>query len=202
MSSASSVDSEVMMKRATEFIYHLSDRYRSYHDHKESMAYAGAALYIAAFVSAFVAKDWPPKWGAATTPLTVGAITIAWLAMLNYLRFQLRRRRWAALRVAGIEKLIAKWVSEPPTADDLLTWVPDANARVCLFDKLIDYVWPLQGTVQIVDRTEAVYPRALVRSWLIATEQGTEALIHERIVILIVSLLFVALMVRTLSIAV
>lgn len=114
MAKAPSANPE-MIRRATEFIFHLREHYRAYHDHKDSMA----ALYVVAFGSALIMKDWPPTWGSATLTLTILAITTAWLGMLVYLKWQLRRRRWAALRVAGAEKLLAKWITEPPTEEDL-----------------------------------------------------------------------------------
>src|SRR5262245_8898505 len=111
MAKVPSADPE-MIRCATEFVFHLREHYRAYHDHKESMAYAGAALYVVAFGSALIMKDWPPSWGHAKVTLTILGLTTAWLVMLIYLKWQLRRRRWAALRVAGAEKLLAKWITE------------------------------------------------------------------------------------------
>jgi hypothetical protein len=44
MAKAPSANPE-MIRRATEFIFHLREHYRAYHDHKDSMA----ALYVVAF---------------------------------------------------------------------------------------------------------------------------------------------------------
>jgi hypothetical protein len=126
-------------------------------------------------------------------------MTVAWLFMLTYLKYQLHKRRWAALRVAGIDKLLAKWILDPPTVEDLSTWVPQPDGGICPTIKVIDYVWPLRDALSVADRTQAVYPRALVNCWLMqATGHGTEALNHERLVILIGWLLYGALVVRTL----
>jgi hypothetical protein len=162
------------------------------------MAYAGAALYVAAFGTALVSKDWPPGWGPSTNLLAVLAATVGWLAMLLYLKWQLRRRRWAALRVAATERLLAKWISQPPTEADLAPWVPQPPQKSCPTTPLLDYLWPLREAVSAVDRTEAVYPSALVYS-LAMQEAGrsTEALNHERLVIIIGWVLYFALVVRT-----
>lgn len=197
MAKAPSADPE-MIRRATEFIFHLREHYRAYHDHKESMAYTGATLYVVAFGSALVMKDWPPPWGSATLILTILAITIAWLGMLVYLKWKLRRRRWAALRVAGAERLLAKWITELPTEEDLATWVPQPAEQICTVVKLVDYMWPIRSAVLVVDQSQAVYPHALVDYWMMqASGQGTEALIHERLVISVGWIIYGALLVRT-----
>jgi hypothetical protein len=162
------------------------------------MAYAGAALYVVAFGTALVSKDWPPAWGPSTKQLAVVAASVAWLAMLFYLKWQLRRRRWAALRVAATERLLAKWISQPPTEADLAPWVPQPPQKSCSTTTVLDYLWPLREAVSAVDRTEAVYPSALVYA-LAMQEAGrsTEALNHERLVVVIGWALYIALVVRT-----
>jgi hypothetical protein len=184
--------------RATAFVFHLRDQYRSYHDHKESMAYAGAALYVAAFGTALVSKDWPPFWGPASKQLAVVTVTVAWLAMLFYQKWQLRRRRWAALRVAATERLLASWISRSPTEEDLTPWAPQLPEKSCPSTTILDYLWPLREAVSAVDRTEAVYPSALVRSLIMQeARRSTEALNHERLVIIVGWALYIALIVRT-----
>jgi hypothetical protein len=102
-----SVDS---VTRAIDFVNSLQERYRSYHDHKESMAYAGLTAFTTASVVALVSSEWPPaSWGGYSRQLGVIALMVFWLGVFVYLRFQLRRRRWAALRMAGCERLLGRW---------------------------------------------------------------------------------------------
>jgi hypothetical protein len=50
-----------------------------------------------------VSDKWPPAdWGGYKKTLAFSTLSLAWIAMLFYLRFQLRRRRWAALHMAEV----------------------------------------------------------------------------------------------------
>src|SRR5437870_118734 len=95
--------------RAIAFVRDLHDRYATYHGHKESMAFTGLTLFTGAAGAALMAEEWPPAaWGNHGWAWAFLAATALWLSVLAYLRFQLRRRRWAALRVAGCERVLAE----------------------------------------------------------------------------------------------
>ena len=185
-------------ERATTFVRDLMKRYGAYHNHKETMGYAGITLYIAAFGTALVAKEWPPAWGPASKAVTILGITGAWLVVLTFVKWQLLRRRWAAIRIAGTERLLAKWVREQPSVQDLSTWTKQAKQSPPVWMRIVDYIWPLHKAVVAVDVTQEVYPRALVEAWRDqAAERGTAALIHERLVLITGWVLYVALAIRT-----
>jgi hypothetical protein len=191
-------DSSDAANRATALVEGLVERSGSYHDHKETMAYAGITLYVAAFGTAILSKDWPPAWGPYTRIKTIVAISVAWILVLRFVKWQLLRRRWAAIRMAGAHRLLARWVAAPPTAKDLETWKKRSGQRPSMVIRLIDHVVPLRRAVLPVDVAQEVYPRALVEAWLEqARDHGSEALFHERWILLIGWLLYFALLIRT-----
>src|SRR5437879_15798 len=102
--------------RLIEFVRTLHDHYASYHDHKESMAYAGLTLFIGIVGTGLFADKWPPK---PASQWSVVAVVLVWAAVLTYLKFQLIRRRWAALRESGCERLLARWTVEDPAPEDM-----------------------------------------------------------------------------------
>jgi hypothetical protein len=183
-----------------QFARDAIDRYALYRDHKENLAYAGLAVYAAACGTVLISNDWPPKsWGDNAPNVAVVALVTLWVILLVYLKYQLRRRRWAALRVAGCEWILAGVLPSAPqtpkhkTTERFISeqMMPSCWSLVC------DYVVPQQDAVSAVDRTLKVYPDPLVFFWTNAERHGTDALGHERIVQAAGWMLFVATIVRT-----
>lgn len=163
------------------FVTNELQRYSGFRDHKETMAYAGIALFTGAAATLLTSKDWPPQFAENNPWLIVSAFTLLWLFVIVYLRYQLRRRRWAALRVAGCERLLCKWLLDPPQAGPsppTSYGKPKASLRL----RLVDYIWPLKCSVRVFDTEVRVYPAELQRSWLDAEPRGSDALFHERII--------------------
>ena len=183
--------------QAIAFVRNLHDRYAAYHSHKESMAFTGLTLFAGAAGAALVAEKWPPtawgNWGWAWAFL---AVTALWLSVLAYLRFQLRRRRFAALRVAGCEHVLAGWVASPPLPAQL---VPKGRGHIEVpcFAQCTDFFWP-QKKALLVMKPESkdnppMYPAALVDAWISQEERGTDALKHERLIVFAGWVLYVVL---------
>lgn len=196
-------------ERAERFLTYLVEAHREYHHHKEGMAYAGFALGAAAFGWGLVSSEWPPHWfdpcPLARAATAVLAISGAWFFILRFLVWQLRLRRWAALRVAGTERLLATWITNPPTPEDLAPFggngAPPA-ARTRASDALVlacDYVWPIGQTTVRADVAEAAYPRAVVVEWHQQEGRGTGAIIHERLLLSAGWLLCLTLVIRTIA---
>lgn len=202
--------SAVKEERARELLRTLLDRYRSYHDHKESMAYAGLTLCLAAFGAALLANEWPPQWMLNNKGIVALAISVVWLFALVFVKWELVRRRWAALRCAGIERLLAKWTCNDVAPDDLDAWsqgqkekVKGKWSRVRASIRLagivvIDHIFPLAAAKPAVDIAESVYPTGLVNEWHAQQGRGTGALFHERLLVLAGWLVYLALLLRTL----
>jgi hypothetical protein len=178
------------------------ERYEHYHAHKESMAYAGLALFAAAAGAILIADKWPPTvWGVYRTIIATFAVTAFWFVVLTYLRFQLHRRRWAALRIAGCEHVLAKWATGDLKPDSRLN-----AARRAAIDKVprwrtfLDFVWPQKVAVPAVKMSKddpPVYPGILLDEWVEQEKTGTDALQHERLIVVSGWGLFLAVILRT-----
>jgi len=166
------------------FVYDALDRYSSYRDNKESMAYVGLTLFTGAVATALASKDWPPAFAANRPWLIILAFTLLWFFVILYLRYQLRRRRWAALRVAGCEWLLAEWLPDSPNAMAKGGVAPSRETqRVSLLVKIVDHILPLSHSVAVIKpEVPPVYPAEIEDAWLRAEAgkgRGTDALIHE-----------------------
>jgi hypothetical protein len=176
------------------------------------MAYAGLTLYLAAFGALLISREWPPDWLKPDKQLTDLLITSTWALALFFVKWELLRRRWAALRVAGIERLMAKWTSNDPSNDDLLPWEPKkvkktvskrvlsyvGSGILSLLIRVMDYVVPLPWAQPTVDITQAVYPTALVNEWKEQEGRGTSALVHEGLLLFAGWAMYLSLLVHTL----
>jgi hypothetical protein len=197
-------------ERATNFIVDSLNHLRSYHKQKETAALTAFTLCTGAFSTALITKDWPPSWGPYSKELCMVSITFVWLAFLIYIKWQLHRRRWAALRMAGAERLLATWISERPSEQDLtketvedqqqpLEWreiISRKSRRIAIL--IIDSVWAIYRAVPVVDVSQAVYPRILVQFWKNQFDShGTSAIFHERLIVIVGWLLYFAVLVRT-----
>lgn len=169
---------------AREFVQAMLNRYASYHQNKESMAYAGITLFGGIAGASVLSKEWPPDWGSHTLLLAVLSCTFLWVIILTFIRFQLTRRRWAALRVAGCDRLLSAWIQNAPTEDDLALLPTKARPSQCICIKILNCLWGNKEAVRAVNTKESVYPGALVEEWLSQEERGTDALKHERLVLL------------------
>lgn len=184
--------------RTREYVQAAHERFAAFRDNKETMAFAGLAVFLGAVATALVSRDWPPAFAQDRRWLIVGAFSVLWVFVAFYLRYQLRRRRWAALRVAGCDWLLAEWLPDSPRA---MRDEPGAPARrrkpgrLLLF---VDLAWPLKGSVVAVDPDLRVYPPEIERAWLLAAERSTDALLHERIIHLAGWAGYVAVVLRTL----
>lgn len=173
----------------------MLSREAAYHQHKEGAAYAGITLFAGIAGAAAVSDGWPPEWGAYSTALAVLASTLVWAAVLTFLRFQLTRRRWAAMRVAACERLLAAWLQQAPSDDALALREPKPGDReaICLSDIVENCLWGKARAVRAVDLKESVYPKALVGELLAQEERPTGALLHERLILLFGWALYVVL---------
>ena len=188
-------DLPAAQQRATEFVRELLSRYSSYHDAKESMAFTGFTLFAGAMTASLVSDSWPPWWGYHSTRWALLALSITWLGFLLYLRFQLRRRRFAALRVAGCEHVLARWILSPPGIEELTPKDRDLPPlRLSRAEWLWDWVCPLRRSTPVLKKLQAgeqpIYPADLVAEWVAIEEKGTDALLHERLITLAGWMLF------------
>ena len=179
---------------ARRFVELILDQYNKYHDHKETMAYTGFALYAAAFAWLLVSNDWPPNW---PRPLPLLTVTGGWLLALWFVGWQLKNRRLAAIRTTAAERLLASWVTTPPSDQDLLPWKGTIKRRRALTHILGFLCPPLAPLVQ-GDVIDSAYPGALVSLWLQpCSGRGTGARRNEVTLTIAIWVLFLALVLKT-----
>jgi hypothetical protein len=113
------------------------------------MAYLGFTLFLAGGASILVSDNWPPKslGQDGRWPATLLLCALAVVVVL-YLRFELRRRRWAELRVAGCEHVLVRLATgqrgnHAPGSRD--------RRKPCSFGRQwLDLFYPLQSTVTAI----------------------------------------------------
>jgi hypothetical protein len=196
-------------ERVADFARVQLARYSEYHAHKESMAYAGLALFAGVVGAILVIDKWPPEtWGGHRKIFAFIALSLAWTAVLIYLHFQLRRRRWAALRVAACERVLAMWATKQfRDPSDLVAAYRESSAKVMWFYRFFDFViFPLKRAVKAIDqpksappKSEPIYPRVFVSALEQVEENGTEAIYHERLMHVTGWVLYCAAIVRTVA---
>ena len=189
--------------RVAEFARDQLARYSEYQAHKESMAYVGFALFAGVVGTILVSGDWPPSaWGIYNETLALIGLSVAWFALLFYLRFQLRRRRWAALRIAACEHVLARWATndlgrpEDPQAAN-----QNSKSKVNWVRWIVDFLVPWPGAVAAIEKAkpgaQGIYPAAFVTELEQAESNRTDAIYHEWLIHATGWLLYLAAMVRT-----
>ena len=180
--------------KLTDYVVMLHEYYAAYHHHKEAMAYAGFSLYAAAVVTGLVGGKWPPK---GETAWSIIGILLTWCAVLTYLKFQLHRRRWAAIRRAGCERLLARWVIEEPKPEDWALAPVSELKVISRWKRISDLAWPNDDAVRIIETDQQVYPAALMHEWKARELKGSHAILHERLIVVTGWLLTLAIIART-----
>lgn len=194
------------LKRIIDFVSDEIGRYADYQKHKESVAYTGLALFTGATGLVLTSKDWPPSvWNSNVCVLSIITLTAFWFAVLFFLRFQLQRRRWAALRVAGCERVLVRWATNKIDTERLSADKRpqlDENEKISTLLRIIDWVWPQKYSVLAIEEPKEsdkpYYPGVLIDAWREAEESGTAALRHERLIILSGWALYACMLYRTL----
>lgn len=185
------------MNNAQRYAETLLQRYAAYHDHKENAAWAAFALYAAAFTGAVVSSAWPPRWWPGwllyVAPTAVAAF--AWL----FVGWQLGRRRIAAVRAAGAEALLGRWLTMSPSDEDLRLHLPIASAAPKGWERWWDFLqrWLLWSGNSEGDLTDDDYPRSLVEICRAQAKRGTKAQSHEWLMRVGIAALLVAVLIKT-----
>ena len=141
------------------------DHMQGYHDHKETMAHA--ALLVALAVVGFVltSSDWPPKWVPAiyipSKWVALLGLTVVWLIIHWYLRWQLGRRRVAAQLDACLMNVLRGWATRQPSIDEIQP-VPEGIPPPSKITLLIDFVFPWEKATVPIDDGLKGYPKAVV----------------------------------------
>ena len=179
------------------FVQNALERFSSFRNNKETMSFAGLAIFLGAVATALASAEWPPTFATDHPWLITAAFSVLWLFVAFYLRYQLRRRRWAAFRVAGCDWLLAEWLPDSPQAMTTDKEQPVSQPKPSKMLLVLDLLWPQRRAVTAVDPRLRVYPPEIERSWLLAADRGSDALLHERIIHLAGWVGYVAVLLRT-----
>ena len=98
------------VEKANDYFKLLLQHAQNYHGQKERMSHAAFLLQLALGGAVMTFDQWPPKW----LPSEQGALWVIlglWFAVHGFMRWQLRLRRWAAIRYATVNKLLGSWIS-------------------------------------------------------------------------------------------
>jgi len=102
---SNSTDHNERVERVTKLLELLIAQMVSYHNHKETMAHAALLVALAVSATVMSTSSWPPSWVPALSnsskEVTVLGVTVIWLVIHVYMRWQLRNRRVAAQCVAS-----------------------------------------------------------------------------------------------------
>lgn len=158
------------IERHTKLLELLLAQSETYHNHKETMAHAGALLQIA-LVGGMVSVDhWPPSWvpevhDSARVIIAVAFVAL-WLLIHVFVRWQLRNRRAAALTNAAFLRTLRKWATTPRTDDDLMPYQVKSSQKPRVRIFLDEYFIPLPSATLHYDVDKAGYPSCMVREWI------------------------------------
>jgi hypothetical protein len=205
-------------KELSHLATELQRRYVGYMQQKEYLAYLGFAVYAtaASTILLFDEEKWPPpSWGSLSPWWALGAICVVWLLAFLYLRFELHRRRWAAMRLAGCERVLVKLATGDISTDASIPWTwngvprqkpPETRTPVgTRIGNFVCSLWglfcPLKASFPVIRDKFAVYPKIFIDLWKVQQErpQPTDALKHERLVMLAGWGLFFLVLVNTWS---
>jgi len=146
--------------QALTLLEHLLTEMDSYHNHKESMAYAGLLVVLAICGGILSLQEWPPKWipppfGLSNRSFTLICVFISWLLCHLYIRWQLRYRRGAAITYNGALRSLAEWVTREPTEEDC---APSFPQEPSLKAKFFDCLFPLRRGTPTILREGTHFP--------------------------------------------
>src|SRR6476659_1085013 len=64
-----------------EYVKSAHDRFATFGDNKETMAFAGLAIFLAAVSTALVSRDWPPPFAQHRPWLIAAAFSVFWVCV-------------------------------------------------------------------------------------------------------------------------
>ena len=96
------------VERAEKFLEYLLSQADPYHNHKESMAYAGLLVMLAICGGVLSLHGWPPEWvpcgafGLSRHLLTLIGVGVLWFIVHLYIRWQFRHRKGAQSHITAL----------------------------------------------------------------------------------------------------
>ncbi len=174
------------------------------HNQKEKMAH-GAFLVMLAISGAVISSEkWPPNWVPdifiSSKTIAVLGLTIVWLSIHVFIRFQLRLMRHSAILYGGVLRALINWITHPPSLEELKVFDPSEKKMKIKNKKLInalDLVIPIPSGKVEPDVELEGFPIAIVQELKCQFEKGTGALFSEYILSYGSFFIFVCVLART-----
>lgn len=152
-----------------------------YHNHKGKMAHAALLLNLA-LVAAFISSEDPIlKWVGEDPHVRCSAgfaILLHWFLIHVYIRWQLLNRRFAALAMNAIIRVLRNWANNPPKSIDE-SEDEGPIIKPTLFDRMLFPPRSPQAQARLGDEGYKGYPKELIS---ILKEGQTYAVSAERVV--------------------
>jgi hypothetical protein len=164
--------------QAKELLTLRMSQMHSYHDHKETMAHAALLVQLAIAGGVLAMKPWPPTWVPAlllsSKTLATTVVLIIGCFVHVYMRWQLQRRRTAALYVSTILKVLLEWGYRAPTDEELRPW-RGSRSDPSTLDTFLDSIVPWKSSKVLPDEGLVGYPAAFVEKFLKAETGAVKA---------------------------
>ena len=187
--------------RMTEYLVYRTNQLQSYHNHKETMAHAGFLVLLALLAGLLSQDTWPPAWVPkiilSSKQLALTAVLLLACLIHVYIRWQLQRRRFAALFVKCALSTLRKWANSPPCGDQLKPYKGELWT-VSNFHKFLDHIIPWKKARVPFDEGIENYPNDFANEF---KNSDTGAMFGEWLVS-VGSLLLIAIMLLFLTSAV
>jgi hypothetical protein len=146
-----------------------------YHNHKETMAYAGVLAQVTV-AGGVLSSPWPSEWvppihtacfSVSPIRLSIAGYIAIWTLINTFIRWQLRNRRYAATFVAALEETLRKWAGSEADAADLDPYRDtDPQPKRWLANFIDSYAFPWRSATLYSDVSQVGWPNALAVQWL------------------------------------
>jgi hypothetical protein len=159
---------EERINRVKQLLELRMSQMQSYHNHKETMAHAALLVALAVSGAIISTSPWPPSWvpslSISNKVVAFLIVTLIWLLIHVYMRWQLRNRRVAAQYVACLLKVLRDWANTPPSEEDLKPYT-DTMTGGSKFISFVDFFVPLKSTtIPLVEGLQG-YPAAMIAEY-------------------------------------
>lgn len=156
----------------------------SYHNHKENMSYVVFAFETGIFGYVLTTSSWPPNWilNLDVTKADLGVFLVfIWLLTHLFLRWQLRKRRVAAIESDAATICLRNMTTKTLTDYDLKSGneVDIGAVNQCVFDTILDFLIPWNRAKVVSDVGLREAPRCPVKAFEEQYTKGTGAIIGE-----------------------
>jgi hypothetical protein len=155
----------------------LRDSLKGYHDHKETMGYAGATLTVTAFIAGSMRSgriDLLPLEGLLVASLFL------WCMAHRFVRWQLLNRRRSAFMIDGLDITMGRRAAECPYGAVSVERMKWKGNNITVF--VDEWLWPLKRDLITKHRLANIVPKPVLNAWWCEQVNDHGPITHERLV--------------------